>query len=307
LAKLGHVALDGSKFKANASKHAAMSYRRMREEEARLHAEVKGWLEQAEAVDQAEDAEHGARRRGDEMPEWIADKEKRLAKIRQAKAALEKEAADQARAQRDTDTAKVVRKKTPAGRPEDQAQRNFTDPDSRIMRSKGTFEQSYNCQAAVDADSQVIVARRVTNRQNDAHELPPMLAQVKANTGRQAKELSADAGYCSEANLCEMSRRHVRGYVATGRQKHGSASATGQRTKGARARAMAARLRRGGFRSRYRLRKQTVEPVFGQIKEARGFRGFLLRGLQKVAAEWSLICTAHNLLKLRRARAVAPT
>ena len=175
------------------------------------------------------------------------------------------------------------------------------------MRAKGTFEQSYNCQGAVDADSQVIVACGVTNKQNDMQELTPMLEQIKTNTGRQACELSADVGYCSEANLCELSRRHVRGYVATGRQKSGQSSATSQRTKRPRARAIAARLKRGGFRSRYRLRKQTVEPVFGQIKEARGFRGFLLRGLQKVEAEWSLVCAAHNLLKLMRASSAVPT
>jgi transposase len=307
LVRLGHVALDGSKFKANASKHAAMSYKRMREEEARLRAEVQSWLEQAEAVDEAEDAEHGADRRGDEMPRWVANKQKRLSKIRKAKAALEKEAAEAAKARDDGDEAKAVRVKAPDARPRETAQRNFTDPESKIMRAKGAFEQSYNCQAAVDADSQVIVARSVTNKQNDTHELPPMLGQIKANTGRQAKELSADVGYCSEDNLCEISRRRVRGYVATGRQTHGSPSATGQRTKGPRARAMAARLKRGGFRSRYRLRKQTVEPVFGQIKEARGFRGFLLRGLHKVQAEWSLVCAAHNLLKLMRATAAAPT
>ena len=304
LVRLGHVALDGSKFKANASRHAAMSYGRMQQEEARLSAEVKGWLEQAQATDEAEDAEQGPRRRGDEMPAWVADKEKRLAKIREAKAALEEEAEDQAKQQGSAAKTTRTEARVSKPKPKDKTQRNFTDPDSKIMRTKGTFEQSYNCQAAVDADSQVIVARSVTNLQNDAQELPSMLAQVKANTGRQARELSADVGYCSEANLCELSRRRVRGYVATGRQKHGSASATGQRTKGRRARAMAVRLRRGAFRSRYRLRKQTVEPVFGQIKEARGFRGFLLRGLQKVVAEWSMICTAHNLLELRRARAV---
>jgi len=306
LVRLGHVALDGSKFKANASKHAATSYKRMREEEARLRSEVEGWLEQAEAVDEAADAEHGADRRGDEMPRWVADKQKRLRKIREAKAALEKEAAE-ARDEGDDDDVKAVRFKASDGRPRETAQRNFTDPDSKIMRAKGTFEQSYNCQAAVDAGSQVIVARGVTNKQNDMHELRPMLGQIKANTGRQAKELSADVAYCSEDNLCELSRRRVSGYVATGRQKHGSPSATGQRTKGPRARAMATRLKRGGFRSRYRLRKQTVEPVFGQIKEARGFRGFLLRGLHKVQAEWSLVCAAHNLLKLVRATVAAPT
>jgi len=241
------------------------------------------------------------------MPRWVADKQKRLSKIREAKAALEKEAAAVARVHEEGDEAKAVRARPPDSRPRENAQRNFTDPDSKIMRAKGTFEQSYNCQAAVDAGSQVIVARSVTNKQNDSHELPPMLGQIKANTGRQALELSADVGYCSEANLCELSRRRVRGYVATGRQNHGSASATGQRSKGPRVRAMAARLKRGGFRSRYRLRKQTVEPVFGQIKEARGFRGFLLRGLHKVDAEWSIVCTAHNLLKLMRASAAALT
>ena len=308
MVRLGHVALDGSKFKANASKHAAMTYKRMREEEARLRSEVRGWLEQAEAVDGAEDAEHGAERRGDEMPGWVADKKKRLAKIREAKAALEREAAAEVgKAQQEGSDAKAVRGKRVADRPREDAQRNFTDPESRIMRTKGTFEQSYNCQSVVDADSQVIVARGVINRQNDTDQLPVMLAQIKANTGRQARELSADVGYCSEANLRELSRRHVRGYVATGRQKHGSSSATGQRTKRPRARAMAARLKRGGFRSRYRLRKQTAEPVFGQIKEARGFRGFLLRGLRKVQAEWSIVCTAHNLLKLMRASVAAPT
>lgn len=307
LVRLGHVALDGSKFKANASKHASMSYKRMREEEARLRAEVQGWLEQAEAVDEAEDAEHGADRRGDEMPRWVADKQKRLRKIREAKAALEKEAAEASKARAEGDDVKAVRVKAPDCKPRESAQRNFTDPDSKIMRAKGTFEQSYNCQAAVDAGSQVIVARGVTNKQNDMHELPSMLGQIKANTGRQTKELSADVGYCSEDNLRELSRRRVRGYVATGRQKHGSSSATGQRAKRPRARAMAARLKRGGFRSRYRLRKQTVEPVFGQIKEARGFRGFLLRGLNKIQAEWSLVCAAHNLLKLMRATSAAPT
>ena len=169
------------------------------------------------------------------------------------------------------------------------------------MRSKQTFEQSYNCQIAVDADSQVIVAASLTNKQNDTNELPGMLQQIKANTGRQASELSADVGYCSEANFAELARRRVTAYVATGRQVHGSTTATGQRQRG-RAAEMAHRLRLAGFRSRYRLRKQTVEPVFGQIKSALGFRGFLLRGLTRVVEEWRLICTAHNLRKLVLAR-----
>ena len=169
------------------------------------------------------------------------------------------------------------------------------------MRTQQTFEQGYNCQIAVDADSQVIVAESLGNKQNDAPELPAIVAQIKGNLGRQAAELSADVGYCSESNLAELGRRHIRAYIATGRQKQGTATATGQRAQG-RAKDMTARLRRGGHRSRYRLRKQTVEPVFGQIKEALGFRRFFLRGLACVAEEWRLICAAHNLRKLILAR-----
>ncbi|MEZ5990522.1 MAG: IS1182 family transposase [Planctomycetota bacterium] len=294
LVQLGHVALDGSKVKANASKHKAMSYRRMREEEAKLRAEVDGWFREAEAVDDAEDVEFGKDSRGDELPAWVADKQQRLERIREAKAALEKEAEEE-----DDERNKPGGAPRNQRRPLEKRQRNFTDPDSRIMRTQQTYEQAYNCQIAVDAGSQVIVATSLGNRQNDARELPGMLEQIKRNTGRQARELSADTGYCSEANLKEITRRHIRGYVATGRQKHGSGSSVGQRI-GPRAAEMAARLRRGGFRSRYRLRKQTVEPVFGQIKEARCFRRFHLRGLWKVAQEWLLVCTAHNLGKLIR-------
>ena len=297
LVRLGHVALDGSKFKANASKHKAMSYGRMRQEEVRLQAEVDAWFEEAESVDEAEDAEFGRDKRGDELPAWVANREARLQKIRAAKEALEKEAEEDDRDGKPGGRSPRGNSKQPL----EKRQRNFTDPDSRIMRTKGTYEQSYNCQAAVDADSQVIVARSLDNQQNDCDALPPILAQIKENVGRQARELSADVGYCSEANLKEISRRRIRGYVATGRQKHGSASATGQRN-GPQARKMASRLRRGGHRSRYRLRKQTVEPVFGQIKEARGFTRFLLRGIERAREEWSLICTAHNLNKLLLAR-----
>jgi transposase len=296
LVRLGHVALDGSKFKANASKHKAMTYSRMREQEARLRAEVDTWFEQAEAVDSAEDAEFGKDKRGDELPDWVANKQKRIEKIQKAKAALEKEYEDE-----DGDPPPAGGGGRPAKRkPLDKRQRNFTDPDSRIMRSRQTYMQAFNCQIAVDAETQVIVAESLNNRQNDAPELPAILAQIKRNTGRQARELSADTGYCSEDNLKEISRRHIRGYVATGKHKHGTKSATGQRS-GPRARAMATRLKRGGFRTRYRLRKQSVETVFGQIKAARGYVGFFLRGINKVSDEWRLICTAHNLCKLLRA------
>lgn len=295
LVRLGHVALDGSKFKANASKHKAMSYPRMREEEARLRAEVDEWFREADQADGGEDAAFGQDKRGDELPSWVANKQQRLERIREAKAALERESkADEDKHDRGEGSGRTPK-------PLEERQRNFTDPDSRVMRTKQSFEQSYNCQIAVDADSQVIVATSLDNKQNDAPTLPAMVQQIKDNTGRQARELSADAGYCSEANLVELAQRHIAAYVATGRQRHRSATATGQRLRG-RAAEMARRLLRGGFRSRYRLRKQTVEPVFGQIKEAMGFRRFLMRGLARVADEWRLICVAHNLRKLILAR-----
>jgi len=185
--------------------------------------------------------------------------------------------------------------------PDEKAQRNFTDPESRIMKTADGFEQAYNAQAVVDADSQVIVAEGLTNVGNDKQQLAPMVEQMKQNMGRLPRELSADNGYCSEANLEMLDRLGIRGYVATGRQKHGSASATGDGARGYHTRAMAKRLKLGAYRSRYRLRKQTVEPVFGHIKSARGFRQFLMRGLDKVREEWRLLCSAHNILKLAKA------
>jgi transposase len=310
LVTLGHVALDGTKIRANASKHKAMSYRRMKQAEPELAAEVTRWLAEAAASDAREDEEYGIDRRGDELPDWVAHKQQRLEKIRAAKAALEAEAQDNAGAKqrKDDDQSDRPRRgrpaKHPPGTPKDRAQRNFTDPDSRIMKTRDGFLQGYNAQAAVDADHQVIVAQGLTSHASDAHQLEPMLAQIRINTGRQARELSADAGYCYEHNLKALNRRHVRGYVATGRQKHGEASATGARKTepGTRVHAMSIRLRRAGHRSRYRLRKQVVEPVFGQIKHGRGFRQVLLRGVSQVADEWSLVCSAHNVLKLARAR-----
>jgi len=290
LAKLGHVALDGTKIQANASKHKAMSYGRMCDAEKKLKTEIDTWFREARNTDDAEDNKFGKKNSGDEMPDWVANKEKRLAKIKEAKAALEKEAAEAAEGDQ------------PATKPKDKAQKNFTDPESRIMKTRNGFEQAYNAQAAVDADSQVIVATTLTNQVNDKNQLDPMVQKIKENNGRHADEISADAGYCSEENLKKLDKRRVKGYIATGRQKHGSAAATGDKQiTGQRTAAMAAKLRQGGFRSRYRLRKQTVEPVFGQIKEARGFRRFSLRGLDKVAAEWDLVCTAHNICKLAKA------
>jgi transposase len=318
LVKLGHVALDGTRIKANASKHKAMSYGRMVKAEAALAAEVAGWLAAAEAADVADDAELGTERRGDELPAWVADKAARLAKIREAMAALEAAARGQAEAEAAAEPAPQTDRgrppKTPPGMPKaakapaDKAQRNFTDPDSRIMKTKDGFIQGYNAQAAVDGEAQVIVAHGLTNGGSDQDQLTPLVDAIQTHTGRQPKEVSADAGYCSEANLEALADRGIRGYVATGRQRHGQAAATGPssgsgRQQGPRVGAMRTRLRRGGFRSRYRFRKQTVEPVFGQIKQARGLRQFLLRGLAKVQHEWALVCTAHNLAKLTTAPA----
>ena len=312
LVKLGHVALDGTKIKANASKHKAMSYERMTKREAELAAEVAGWLAAAEAADAAEDKEFGADKRGDEVPDWVANKQKRLAKIREAKAALEADAKAAAEAEKtarekdERDNPRPGRKAAPPSEaPEAKAQRNFTDPESRIMKTKDGFIQGYNAQAAVDAAGQVIVAHGLSNASNDQQQLAPMLDAIEANMGDLPDELSADAGYCSEANLERLQQKRVSGYVATGRQKHGETAATGERAyrTGSRLAAMATKLRRAGRRSRYRLRKQVVEPVFGQIKQARGFRQFLLRGIEKVTAEWAMICTVHNLLKLAKAAA----
>src|SRR6476620_1858552 len=283
LAKLGHVALDGTKIKANASKHKAMSYDRMKTRETELRAEVDRWLEAAEAADAQEDKLHGASRRGDEMPGWIADKQKRLAKIREAREALEAEVAAAAAAKAEAERAAEEKRKAenrkrsgpvprpPSKEPNPKVQRNFTDPDSRVLLTKDGFIQGYNAQAAVD----------------------------RANLGRKPREISADAGYCSEDNLLALATRKIHAYVATGRAKH--PAETTRKVGGEMTQNMRQKLKRAGYRSQYRLRKQIVEPVFGQIKQARGFRQFLLRGLEAVQAEWALICTAHNITKLAKA------
>ena len=309
LVKLGHVALDGTKIRANASKHKAMSYGRMPAAEAKLAAEVDGWLRQAAQADRTEDRAHGAGRRGDEMPDWVADKARRLEKIRQAKAALEAEARQAGAAAGDEregggppEPGKPDPQATTVA-PADKAQRNFTDPDSRIMKTKDGFIQGYNGQAAVDAQAQIIVACDLTNSGSDQAQLVPLIDAVEAAAGARPGEASADAGYCSEANIAGLLARGIAAYIATGRQKHGSAAAVEQRKRrpGSLVAAMAIKLKRAGRRSRYRLRKQVVEPVFGQIKHARGFRQFLLRGLDNVRHEWRLVCLAHNLCKLAAA------
>lgn len=310
LVKLGHVALDGTKIKANASKHKAMSYARMVARERELAAEVRRWLTAAEAADAEEDKLFGADKRGDELPAWVADKAKRLIKIGEARAALEAEAKAVAAATAEAEAAAEARRQAegrkkpgkkaepPTSEPAPKAQRNFTDPQSRVLLTRDGFVQGYNAEAAVDGTAQVIVAQALTSSQSDQNQLAILLNGIEANLGRRPKQASADSGFCSEANLMVLQERGIAGYVAVARAKH---PAKAKRKLGPLTQAMQQKLKRAGRRSCYRLRKQIVEPVFGQIKQARGFRQFLLRGIEKVSAEWAMICTAHNLLKLAKA------
>jgi transposase len=311
LVRLGHVALDGTKLRANASKHKAMSYGRMKEKITELESQVAELLAEAEAVDAAEDAQYGQGRRGDELPEELRFRQRRLEKIRQAKAALEAEARGEAQGQpeaKGADAAEAPPEGTVEPKlPAEKAQRNFTDPDSRIMRDGATksFEQSYNCQAAVDDQAQVIVAAQVTQKANDKQQVKPLLEQMKANLGEaKPRVISADAGYFSEDNVKYLESEKIEPYVATGRQKHGTVEPVAPRgripSRATVQERMARKLRTKKGKREYSKRKGTVEPVFGQIKEVRGLRRFLLRGLESVQAEWSLICTTHNLLKLFR-------
>lgn len=293
LIKLGHVAVDGTRIRANASKQKSMTYRAMKRAENQLRAEVERWFREAERQDREEDELYGVDKRGDELPAWVSNKQERLKRIRQAKAELEAEA--KAAAEREPDPNKTGHKAKPTGTPNEKTQRNLTDGESRLMKTGDHFIQGYNAQAAVDSHRQVIVAQTLTNSGSDMHQMIPLLKQIRCNLKRQATEVSADSGYCSELNLKALHRHHVRGYVATTLHRN-------HRKVGRWVQKMRKRLAQGQRRTRYRLRKQVVEPVFGQIKHARGFRQFLLRGQTKVASEWSLLCTAHNLLKLAAAR-----
>jgi len=322
LVKLGHVAIDGSKIKANASKHKAQSYGRMGETEARLKQEIEALLKQAEDVDAAEDAQYGKGKRGDELPAELARRESRLKKIAAAKAELEQEAREKAEQERAEVEAKLAARreeeqrtgKKKRGRepqvpdpdkaqPEARAQRNFTDADSRIMpdgANKGSFVQGYNAQAAVDSAAQVIVAADVTQETVDNHQLLPMLDQVKENLGRKPRAASADAGYWSEDNATDESVAEIDLHIATGRDKHGETPLpdTSPPQLASAKQAMRHKLCTEAGRAVYKMRKAIVEPVFGQIKEQRGFRRFSLRGLNQVRCEWKLVCTVSNLRKL---------
>ena len=303
LVKLGHVALDGTKVKANASKHKAMSYDHMQKKTDELKAEITRLLAEAEAVDAVEDVRYGRGKRGDELPEELRFRQRRLRKIEEAKQALEEEARKEAEAK----PSAAGKPEAAPARPKPKAQRNFTDPDSRIMRDGATkaFEQAFNGQVAVDSEYQVIVAAGVTQECNDKHQVEPMVERLKANLrGLSPKQMSLDSGYYTDENVEFLRGEGIDAYIATGRLKHGEVpppAPRGRIPKGLTTKErMARKLRTVKGRCTYAKRKEIAEPAIGQIKEARGFRRFLLRGLEKVDAEWLIICLTHNLLKLFR-------
>lgn len=354
LKTLGHLALDGSKVQANASKHKAMSYERMKKDEKRLQGEIESLFRRADEVDAAEDEEFGVDCRGDEIPEELRHRETRLKKIRELKAELEKEAveararklrenagelqktaADASATPRQRKLAATLAKKSEAraqelfpqtddddddddgaptalpehrvqttrdGKPKDTSQRNFTDGDSRIMVRNGVFVQAYNAQAAVSED-QIIVAHGLTNDPTDAVQLAPMLERVAVNTGTRAAIVTADTGYLSEANVTYCAKTGVDAYIAVRKSDVAKLTQVPDTPPAIAQWDMHQKVSSPWGRPIYAKRKTMVEPVFGQIKAAMGFRRFSLRGLAKTASEWGIVCLCHNLLKLFRASA----
>jgi transposase len=329
MVRLGNLATDGTKMRANASRPKAMSYGYMGKEIARLEAEVERLLADAERLDAEQDAALGSRR-GDELPDELRRREDRLAKIGAAKARLEAEARaraqeeqrrrDEARARREAE-GRRRRGKEPAPvkqSPEDKAQTNFTDAEAKVMKqSNKGFDYSYNAQAVADDADQIIVAADVTPAANDKQQAVPMGRAALDNLGAAGIERpraadgtvmpipnTADTGYFSTEAVADLERLGLDPYIAVERQKHHGAAVVSEPTAtGAEASAkeqMRQKLGSATGRVLYAARKRIIEPVFGQMKGARGIRGFLLRGLEKVAAEWQLICLTHNLLKIWR-------
>ena len=354
LVKLGHVALDGTKVQANASKHKAMSYGHMNKLEQRLEAEIAELMARADAADAADDARLGEGVDETDIPEELRHRGRRLARLREAKKALEaearqaraarlreladgceersrtaererdrktnatladkrKKAADELAEQDDDEPPFVTpgglpkhRPKTEAdGTPKGKTQRNFTDPDSRIMEGNGAFVQGYNCQAAVDDEVQIIVAADVTNQPPDAGNFVPMMEQAVVNCGQPPEAATGDAGFWSADVDERCAALGIDAHIATERRKHWDAQPAVTQGPAAEYQdpreRMRHKVRTAEGRAIYALRKSTVEPVFGQVKEARGFRRFLLRGIEAVSGEWTLVCTTHNVLKLYRA------
>ena len=312
LVKLGHVALDGTKVKANASKHKAMSYGRMEPEEARCAQIVKGWLEEAERQDREEDTLYGEHR-GDELPEEFQRTETRLQRLREAKAELEREAKEKAaqqaaenaraRGKNKKEIAAAAEAAASKAVPDAKAQRNFTDPDSKIMlNGEKAFVQAYNCQAAVDdSRHKIVLAAGVSNQAADHPHLLPMLVVAALNVDQVPDKISADAGYCGEANLYTLNALGIDAYIAIDKDQHNRElpPPRGRIRKDASLRdRMRRKTRTKKGRAVYARRKHTVEPVFGFIKQGLGFRQFLLRGLHKVDAEWKLVNLGYNLTRL---------
>lgn len=312
LVRLGHVALDGTKLRANASKHKAMSYGRMRKKKEELEKEIEELLKKAEAADHEEDKKYGKGKKGWDLPDELKRRENRLEKIKKAMSALEAEARQKAQEkQQAKDAEKENGKKpaspTPAAVPADKDQRNFTDPDSRIMKvsSTASFEQCYNGQAVVDDSFQVIVAADLSQRANDSEEVEPILNVLEENLGRipAGMAVTADAGYFSETNVMLFEDALLEPFLATQKMKHGQAlpPVRGRPPKDLTPKErMIRKLSTKRGQEIYSKRKSTVEPVFGQMKQARGLRQFLLRGHGNVSAEWQLWCLTHNLLKMYR-------
>jgi transposase len=317
MVRLGRVALDGTKLRANASRRKAMSYARMSEKEKILAQEVSDLLAEAEAIDRAEDAQYGKDRRGDELPEELRRRETRLTAIREAKQALEKEARDRARAaaqakaeeqgEDEESTAERVAAAVEKATPRAKAQRNFTDPESRIMKtSDGAFHQCYNAQAVVDAEHQVIVAAEVNDCAADVGNLIAMTEQTIANTGHAPTQLLADAGYSSQDNLqhaAEVSAQvGTEFFIAPGRHKHDDpvpVAPRGPIPKDATpTQRMARKLKTKRGRVVYARRKVIVEPVFGQMATLQDAKRLLLRGIDGARGEWLLLAACHNLRKL---------
>jgi transposase/IS5 family transposase len=303
LVKLGTVAVDGSKVKANASRHKAMSYGRMKQEEKRLRKEIRELMGKARKTDAREDKQYGRDSQGDELPAELARREDRLQKIQEARKRLEarQAEADQEAGREPDDQDRTGKPGRPFkrrfGEPDEKAQENFTDPDSRIMkRGSSGFEQCYNVQIAVDEEERIVVATGVTQSASDVDQLIPLLDAVKDNTGKDAACCLADAGYRSESNLQELEEREIDGYVAMGREKDGTQKLPSSEYEATHRMARKLRTKRG--EKAYRKRKWIGEPPFAWIKSAMGFDRFHLRGLTQVTSEWDLACLAANLRRM---------
>jgi len=317
LLKVGRLSLDGTKIKANASRNKAMSYDRMGPQAERLQQEIDALMARATDADASEDDQFGDLT-GDEIPDELKRRESRLAKILEAKEALEEAARRKAQDHVDKMEAEGRNHRTDPEQavPDPKAQRNFTDPESKIMKTSNKgFDQCGNAQAVAN-EQQIIIAADVTDQANDVRQTVPMTDQTidnldDAGVTENIGAFTADTGYFSEENMTTLdsNERIDDVFIATGRQKHNDKvpdSPKGRPPKDLTAKQkMARRNRTKKGRVEYARRKVIIEPVFGQIKEAMGFRNFLLRGLEKMQGEWNLVCLTHNLLKLFRSGALA--